>query len=739
MPPLALCASSAAERGLGRARLSSRHFRALKLVPNQWVRVIASRGEVRIARAWPYTTHSLSSSAICQCDTLILTKANQFELRDYATAFPSAEDGSFCLIKPINLKPQTLRKVRCRILPTSGKRSSNPEEQLKAIGCVLERVGVAERLKLVKSLLTNLVVRKGCVVGGDESGRCLSVKIIDTDPPTYEGLITPATLTFLTDEEDEELVDTDEIAEGSELADSKDAFTIMDIEDDKAKVRMPPGLEKAFSSLLETVMVPLIYGNLVSALGVECPKGVLLYGPPGVGKTLVVTAVAELCDAKLVMVNGTDVFGSYTGESEEKLKDRFKEALTKSSSGKDDKPCILFIDEIVREDAIAPNRTESSRSESRMVATLLTLMDGLVSRGRLVVVGATNRPNALDPALRRPGRQINPREDATSHLLEITVADFHHALSVTTPSTIRSAPWVAVGGDLRGSKEEEGSKPPGLRRYLGWGDVGGLDGVKRRLRQAVEWPILYAETFERLGLRPPRGILLYGPPGCSKTTLVKIIAATSGATFLAINGAEIFSSYVGDSERAVRLTFQRARASAPSVIFLDEVESIVGKRGMEAGKVGSGGEGDPVQERILSTLLNEMDGIEAAKDVLVVGATNRPDMIDAALMRPGRFDKVPPPDVEARRQILSIHTKGMPLAKDVNLAVLASFRTDRFTGADLESACREAALAALRESKGAGSVHMRHFESALKGMVPSISSEMLEQYAKFEEEYGKGV
>ncbi|KAJ3137658.1 hypothetical protein HK100_000502 [Physocladia obscura] len=522
---------------------------------------------------------------------------------------------------------------------------------------------------------------------------------------------------------------------------------------------IPAGLESAFNSLYDLIMLPLLHSELVKTLNTEYPKGVLLWGPPGVGKTMLVTAVAKCCGTNLITMNGSEIFGTLLGETEERIRAKFDEA---SSLATKFESCILFIDEI---DSIAPNRNESLQTESRMVATLLTLLDGVKSRQKLIVIGATNRPNAIDAALRRPGRLDReiaidtPNEVARLWILKsltidrgmavdenidlnaiavstngyvgadlaalcreaaifclehdrerVSQMDFVHALSVTTPSTIRGYS-VNVPGNLT------------------WDSVGGLDNVKLKLKQCVEWPITRRDVFLRLGLKPPRGVLLYGPPGCSKTTLVKIIACTSNATFLSINGATLYSPFVGDSEASVRALFQRARLSSPSVIFFDEIDAIVGSRDLSG--VGDRGSRDTIQESVLSTLLNEMDGIEAVNDVLVVGATNRPDMIDAALMRPGRFDKiiyVPPPNEEARLKILEIYSKCMPMSGNINLSSIAK-RTSRFTGADLESLCREAAFAALRESQGAGTVEMHHFEDALFNSVkPSLSWDMIKQY-----------
>ncbi|KAI7852872.1 P-loop containing nucleoside triphosphate hydrolase protein [Circinella umbellata] len=499
----------------------------------------------------------------------------------------------------------------------------------------------------------------------------------------------------------------------------------------------PKGLEKAYDKLLEIVSYPLIYKDWIEQMGIECPKGILLYGPPGVGKTYLVSSVARACHAEIFTLSGSEIYGAYMGESEEKLRD-----------------------------ALTPHRDRAQSHENRVVAQLLTLMDGMESRGRLIIVGATNRPNAIDPALRRPGRfdreisidapdvetrktlfatQLSnmPLEDGiNSELLASTTNGF---VAADITALCREAAMHAVERashtstfdlkvDLNDFKVALSIVRPSMQRGFqveveksSWQDVGGLQEVKKQLKQAVEWPIIHKDSFIRLGLKPPRGILLYGPPGCSKTTLVKVIASSSGAAFLSINGAQLYSPYVGDSEKVVRTTFQKARASAPAIIFLDETEAIVGKRNMGSGGSNSG---DSVQERVLSTLLNEMDGVETAESVLVVGATNRPDMLDAALLRPGRFDRlvyVPPPDEEARNEILKIHTRKTPLSDNVDLISIAK-QTNMYTGADLQNICREAAMMALRDMHTADKVEMIHFEKALKMIPPTITLSMLETY-----------
>ncbi|KAI7903084.1 P-loop containing nucleoside triphosphate hydrolase protein [Cokeromyces recurvatus] len=483
-------------------------------------------------------------------------------------------------------------------------------------------------------------------------------------------------------------------------------------------------LEKAYKALYEVVCFPFLYKEWIMKLGIECPKGVLLYGPPGVGKTFLVSTMSKQCNAELFIIQGP-------------------------------------------EDALTPRRDNSQSHENRMVAQLLTLMDGVKSRGKLIVVGATNRPNSIDPALRRPGRF-----DREIHMEPPNIADRHALFKLQTNKmplddtvdldTLSAMTNGYVAADInsmcrqaamfavqRASKQKDTEVfvnmsdfksafsivGPSMQRGFqvqvdkkNWTDVGGLEEVKKRLKQAVEWPLLYKDAFKRLGLKPPRGILLYGPPGCSKTTLVKVIASSANVAFLSINGAQLYSPFVGDSEKIVRTTFQKARASAPAIIFLDETEAIVGKRDMGNG----GSSGDSVQERVLSTLLNEMDGVESAESVLVVGATNRPDMLDAALMRPGRFDQaiyVPPPDEKARLEILKIHTKHMPLSEDVNLEDIAH-RTNFYTGADLQNVCREAAMETLRSFQTAACVNMINFNKSLATIPASLNEESIKMYSK---------
>ena len=526
-------------------------------------------------------------------------------------------------------------------------------------------------------------------------------------------------------------------------------------------------LKEAIQKIRELVELPLKHPELFKRLGIEPPKGILLYGPPGTGKTLLAKAVANETDAYFIAINGPEIMSKFYGESEQRLREIFEEA-------KEHAPSIIFIDEI---DAIAPKREEvTGEVEKRVVAQLLALMDGLETRGNVIVIGATNRPNAVDPALRRPGRfdreievgipdkqgryeilLVHTRnmplaKDVNLHkLAEIT----HGFVGADLAALCREAAMRALRRILPQIDLEEESipeevlekievtmddfmkafrsiTPTALREIevqvptVRWSDIGGLEEVKQELREAVEWPLKYPESFERMGIKPPKGILLYGPPGCGKTLLAKAVATESEANFISIKGPEIFSKWVGESERAIREVFRKARQVAPCVIFLDEIDAIAPIRGL--------GYGDSmVTERVVSQLLTEIDGIEKLDGVVVIAATNRPDIVDPALLRPGRFDRliyVPPPDQKGRLEILKIHTRNMPLADDVDLEEIAKI-TEGFSGADLEVLCREAGLYALREDINAKYVAKRHFEKALKKIRPSITQEMIRYYTSW--------
>ncbi|MDI3474130.1 MAG: transitional endoplasmic reticulum ATPase [Candidatus Woesearchaeota archaeon] len=529
------------------------------------------------------------------------------------------------------------------------------------------------------------------------------------------------------------------------------------------------GLEDEIQKIREMVELPLRHPEVFERLGIDPPKGVLLHGPPGTGKTLLAKAVANESDSHFILINGPEIMSKYYGQSEENLRKKFDEAEKNA-------PSIIFIDEI---DAIVPKREETKGEvERRVVAQLLALMDGLKSRGRVVVIAATNIPNSLDPALRRPGRfdrEIEfgvPGKDAREQILKIhtlnmplegvnlkELAEVTHgfvgadlaalAKEAAMNALRRVLPKLDLDKDETISQEmlqqlkitmedfKEALKvvrPSALREFLieipsvEWEDIGGLADVKEELKEAVEWPIKYPDYFKRFGIRPPRGLLLYGPPGTGKTLLAKAVANQSEANFILVNGPELLSKWVGESERAIREVFHKARTSAPSIIFFDEIDSIAPKRGR-----------DPtgVTERVVNQILTEIDGLESLYGVVVIGATNRPDMVDPALLRPGRFDRIlftPPPDEEGRLQIFKIHTSSMPLAKDVDLKKLAK-QTEGYVGADIEAVCREAAMLTLRKDSNANEVPLSSFEEALKKVKPSVTKEIIDTYKSMENSF----
>jgi len=541
-----------------------------------------------------------------------------------------------------------------------------------------------------------------------------------------------------------------------------------------AKARLPRttyedigGLHEEIQRIREMVELPLRHPELFQRLGIEPPKGVLLHGPPGCGKTLLARAVANESDAHFIAINGPEIMSKFYGQSEARLREIFAEAEKEA-------PSIIFIDEI---DAIAPKREEvTGEVERRVVAQLLALMDGLEGRGNVIVIGATNRINALDPALRRPGRfdreiEIGvPDKQGRYEILQIHTRGMPLAKDVDLKK-LAEITHGYTGADLAALCREAAMKA--LRRYLPeinleeetipvevlekmevtmedfmnayreitptavrevyievptvrWDDIGGLEDVKQKLREAVEWPLKNPEAFKRMGIKPPKGILLYGPPGCGKTLLAKAVATESEANFISIRGPEIFSKWVGESERAIREVFRKARMASPSVIFFDEIDAIAPRRGL--GYADSG-----VTERVISQLLTEIDGIAALEDVVIIAATNRPDILDPAILRPGRIDRliyVPSPDEEARYEIFKIHTRNMPLAEDVDLRHLAKI-TAGYSGADIEAVCREAAMNALRRDMNAASVTMADFEAALETIGPSITPDVDKWYKSF--------
>jgi len=531
------------------------------------------------------------------------------------------------------------------------------------------------------------------------------------------------------------------------------------------------GLQEAIKKIREMVELPLKHPEIFEALGIEPPKGVLLHGPPGTGKTLLAKAVANETAANFILINGPEIMSKYYGQSEENLRKKFEEAEKNS-------PSIIFIDEI---DAIASKREESrGEVERRVVAQLLALMDGLKSRGKVVVIGATNIPNELDPALRRPGRfdremEIGvPDKEGRLNILKIHTRNMPLAKNVNLKEFAEITHGF-VGADLSSLAKEAAMtllrriypelkleedqpiptevleklqvskkdfidalkvvRPSALREVfievpnIKWDDVGGLDDVKQELIEAVEWPLKHPGVFTRMGIKPPKGVLVYGPPGTGKTLLAKAVANESKANFILVKGPELLSKWVGESEKAVRKIFEKARQTSPTIIFFDEIDSLAPRRGVSSDSHTS--------ERVVNQLLTEMDGLVDLHNIVILGATNRPDILDTALLRPGRFDRiilVPSPNKKARLEIFKIHTKGMPLSKEVNLEELAS-ETEGYVGADIEAVCREAAILALRKDIKADKIKKIHFEEAMKKVSPSITKDVEEAYKELKTQF----
>jgi transitional endoplasmic reticulum ATPase len=523
------------------------------------------------------------------------------------------------------------------------------------------------------------------------------------------------------------------------------------------------GLGLQIQRIREMIELPLRYPQVFERLGIDAPKGVFLYGPPGTGKTLIARAVANETDAYFTHISGPEIMGKFYGESEARLRSLFEDAQAHA-------PAIIFIDEI---DAIAPKREEmggEKQVERRVVAQLLSLLDGLESRGQIIVIGATNIPNTIDPALRRPGRfdreisipipdkngrleilgihtrgmpladdirleklaeithgfvgadlEALAREAAMSALRKILPKiDFEMA---EIPYEILTNLEVVMDNFLEALKEVE---PSAIREVfvevpdVKWSDVGGLEGIKEELKEAVEWPLKYADIFKKAGTNPPKGMLLYGIPGTGKTLLAKAVATESGVNFISVKGPSLISKYVGESERAIREVFKTAKQASPTILFFDEIDSVVPRRGSSSTDA-------HVTERVISQFLTEMDGIEELKGVVVLAATNRLDLIDPALLRSGRFDlllELPKPDGGAREEIWKIHTRNKPLDKDVDLKEMTK-ESEGHVGADIEFVCRKASMLAIREyienqktnikkHKAEIVISKRHFQEALK-------------------------
>jgi transitional endoplasmic reticulum ATPase len=533
------------------------------------------------------------------------------------------------------------------------------------------------------------------------------------------------------------------------------------------------GLKDAITKVREMIELPLKHPELFDRLGIDAPKGVLLHGPPGTGKTMLAKAVANESDAYFISINGPEIMSKYYGESEKAIRDIFEDAEKNA-------PAIIFLDEI---DSIAPKRAEvTGEVERRVVAQLLSLMDGLKARKNVIVIGSTNRPEAIDIALRRPGRfdrEIELRVPDTEGRLEIfqihtrgmpltdnvNLMDFaqitYGFVGADIAALCREAAMSAlrrilpkinlneheISGEildtLQVTREDfenalKDVQPSAIREILieipnvSWDDVGGLEGVKQLLKEAVEWPLKSPESYRDIGVDAPKGVLLYGPPGTGKTLLAKAIAHESEANFITAKGSDLLSKWYGESEKRIAEVFMRARQVAPSIIFLDELDSLAPIRGASASE-------PQVTARILNQLLSEMDGLEELRAVVVIGATNRPDIIDPALLRPGRFDElilVPVPDAGARREIFKVHTKKMALAEEVDIEKFVSM-TDQYTGADIAAICKKAGRNALRENLHAKEVKQKHFLQAIEETGPSITPDTMKYYQAIKGELRK--
>ena len=600
------------------------------------------------------------------------------------------------------------------------------------------------------------------------SGQKIPLKIASTEPAGTV-VVTDSTEVQVSEQPAEQFASEDDAAPATETP----SVTYEDI----------GGLDDELEQVREMIELPMRHPELFQQLGIEPPKGVLLHGPPGTGKTLMAKAVANEIDAYFTNISGPEIMSKYYGESEEQLREVFEEA-------EENAPAVVFIDEI---DSIAPERGETSGDvERRVVAQLLSLMDGLDERGEVIVIGATNRVDALDPALRRGGRfdrEIEvgvPDKGGRKEILQVHTrgmpltddidldqyaenthgfvgADLEQLAKEAAMSALRRIrPELNLEEDEIDAETLErlqvvesdfkqalkGIEPSALREVfvevpdVTWEHVGGLADTTERLRETIQWPLEYPDVFEQMDVQAAKGVLLFGPPGTGKTLLAKAIANEAQSNFISIKGPELLNKYVGESEKGVREVFEKARANAPTVVFFDEIDSIAGERGQRSGDSGVG-------ERVVSQLLTELDGLEDLEDVVVIATTNRPDLIDSALLRPGRLDRhihVPVPDEEGRRKILEVHTRDKPLADDVDLDDLAR-RTEGYVGADIEALAREASMAATREfinsvdpddvddSVGNVRVTADHFEEALGEVTASVDQDTRERYEEIEENF----
>jgi len=585
-------------------------------------------------------------------------------------------------------------------------------------------------------------------------GDTIFIGVFGTSFPLVAAVVQPSGVVIMKDDTELVLKETPE-KETSKIS----AITYDDI----------GGLKEEVQKIREMVELPIRHPELFERLGIEAPKGVLIYGPPGTGKTLLARAVASESKANFVHIGGPELVSKFVGESEEKLRQVFKDA-------QDNAPSIIFMDEI---DAIAPKREETTGEvERRMVSQLLTMMDGLKGRGQVIVIGATNRPNSIDPALRRPGRfdrEIElgvPNKQGRLEILKIQARAMPLAEDVNLEE-LASITHGYTGADVSALTKEAAMKvlrrilpnidlakefiPPEIldnlkvtrddflnalrevrpsalrevfveRPNVHWGDIGGLENVKKELKEAVELPLRRPEVFAKMGIRPVKGILLVGLPGTGKTMFAKAVATETEANFISIKGPEVLSKWVGESEKAVREIFRKARMTTPCIVFIDEIDSIASQRG------GGDDNGSRVAGRVVDTLLTEMDGLADLKNVVVIAATNRPELLDIALMRGGRFDRIieiPVPDEKARVEIFKLHAKSMPLAKEMDMTEFAK-KTDGYTGADIENVCREAGMSAIR--RGVDKIEVSDFEAALSTVKPSVTESYVERIKKFAKE-----
>ncbi|XP_012584135.1 PREDICTED: spermatogenesis-associated protein 5-like protein 1 [Condylura cristata] len=741
-PLLKLLPLEAKDRGTQRCRLGPAALRALGAHLGSAVKVSLPDGGCCLCTAWPRRD---GADGFVQLDPLCASPGTAVGAR--------GSGGSLSLSRLTLVSCPPLRRLS--VWPVFRELESAPSAP-----------NTAAVLEAAQELLRNRPVCQGYVVAAPPGapGPLAALHIIGGAPsPDPAGLVTPQTCISLSD---------------------------VPLSETQLQPEVPlGGLSEAADSLRELISLPLRYPRALAALGLTVPRGVLLSGPSGVGKTQLVRAVARETGAELLAVSAPSLQGARPGETEENVRRVFQRAKELASR----RPTLLFLDEV---DALCPRRGGAHRApESRVVAQVLTLLDGVGGDREVVVVGSTNRPDALDPALRRPGRFDRevvigtPTLKQRKEILQVITSKMPISSQVDL-NLLAEMTVGYVGADLTAlcreaamhallhSEQNQNNpvidkkdfleafkkiQPSSFRSVIGlvdikpvdWDEIGGLENVKMKLKQSVEWPLRYPREFVRMGLTQPKGVLLYGPPGCAKTTLVRALATSCHCSFVSVSGADLFSPFVGDSEKVLSQVFQQARANTPAIVFLDEIDSILGSRSVDKTECN-------VQERVLSVLLNELDGIgfktterrgskpdqhgkhkELEKNeelecqeifnrsVMIVAATNRPHVLDDALLRPGRLDKIiyiPPPDEKGRLSILKVYTKNMPVGPDVSLENLAA-ETCFFSGADLRNLCKEAALLALQEDGlDTTTVKQEHFLKSLKTVQPSLSQKDLTLY-----------